>query len=131
MSATSKDFKTPNAIVRGKGPLREGLHHWWAQRLTSIALVPLTLWMVVSALYLTGADWNAYQAWVSEFGNLLMLILFFVAGFYHMALGLQVIVEDYVHSEAWKFFLIITIKFGSLMLGVACIIAALSVAFGG
>ena len=124
-------LKTPLARVRGLGSAKEGAHHWWAQRLTAIALVPLTLWFVYSVATMAGANHAAVAAWVSAPLNTVLLVVLIVATFHHLQLGVQVVLEDYVHSEAVKIGSLILVKFASIVLGVACIYAVLRVAFGG
>ncbi|GAB6051665.1 succinate dehydrogenase, hydrophobic membrane anchor protein [Magnetospira thiophila] len=126
-----RDFRAPLARARGQGSAHEGLGHWWVQRLTSVALVPLSLWMVASVVALDGADHATFKAWLGHFGNALLMVLFIVTAMYHMALGIQVILEDYVHNGAAKYAGIILTYLGSYLLGVACILAVVGVAFGG
>jgi succinate dehydrogenase / fumarate reductase membrane anchor subunit len=117
--------------ARGLGSSSEGVHHWWGQRLTGIALVPLALWFVFSVVGLVGADLATMKAWVGKHGNPVMLILLTVAMFHHAQLGLQVVIEDYVHCEKAKVISIIFIKFLALLLGASCIFAVLRLTFGG
>lgn len=124
-------LKTPLARVRGLGSAKEGAHHWWAQRLTAIALVPLTLWFVYSVATMAGASHAAVAAWVASPLNTILLVLLIAATFHHLQLGVQVVLEDYVHSEAVKIVSLILVKFASIVFGVACIYAVLRVAFGG
>ena len=91
-------FRTPLSHARGLGSAQEGTGHWWAQRLTAIALVPLTLWFVWSVIGLMGADYQTVHDWVAQPMNAGLLLVFIYATFYHSMLGLQVIIEDYVHS---------------------------------
>ncbi len=80
--------------VRGLGSAKEGVDHWWRQRLTAIALVPLGLWFVVGAIGLVGADYNAAADWVASPLNAVLLLLLILATFLHAELGLQVVIED-------------------------------------
>ena len=87
------DMSSPLARARGHGASKEGgTHHWWAQRLTSVAMVPLLLWFVVSAVGLVGADLTAFDSWISELGNLLLMSLFILTMFSHIGQGMQVVV---------------------------------------
>src|SRR5258707_9368107 len=86
----------------GLGSAKEGVGHWWRQRVSALALVPLTLWLVISVIGLIGADHAAFVAWVRSPMPAVLLILLLVATFYHTALGLQVVIEDYVHGEAMR-----------------------------
>ena len=117
--------------ARGLGSAKEGVRHWWHQRLTAIALVPLLLWFVAALVAHTGTDHANVVLWLGSpvtFGLMLLLV---GATFWHMALGLQVVIEDYVHREALKLGLIILVQFVSLALGLAAAIALAVIAFGG
>jgi len=132
--------KTPNrnrqlrsklGRVRGLGSTHEGVHHWWAQRMSAMALLPLSLWFIFSLITLTGSDYVAFQAWVSEFGNSVFLVLFLISMFHHAQLGLQVVVEDYVHSELWKMGLLLGVKYGAFLFGASGIFAVLKISLAG
>ncbi len=124
-------FRTPLARARGLGSAREGTGHWWAQRLTSVALVPLCLWFVAGILGLIGAGHGAAVAWIASPVNAVLLVLLVFAVFHHGQLGLQVVIEDYVHSEWRKVALIVTVKFAALILGLAAVFAVGRIAFEG
>jgi len=117
--------------ARGLGSAKEGVGHWWAQRLTAIALVPLSIWFVISAVSLTGADHAAFQAWMGIFGNALLMILTVTVLFYHAALGMQVVIEDYVHHPLWTPALLIGVRFGLYALAASSILAVVLVAMKG
>lgn len=124
-------LQTPLARVRGLGSAKEGTHHWWAQRVTAIALVPLTAWFAISAVTLVGGDFAEVAAWVASPVNTILLLLLVAGTFHHLQLGLQVVIEDYVHEEAPKFALLLIMKFGCAIMAVACAYAILKTAFGG
>jgi succinate dehydrogenase / fumarate reductase membrane anchor subunit len=124
------EMRSPLARVRGLGAAHEGVAHWWAQRLTGIALVPLCLWFIWAVTGLLGADLAAMKAWVGTGQNAVLLILLIVSGVYHAQLGLQVVVEDYVHSERTKTVSLILIKLGAVFLGVINTFAVLKLTFG-
>ncbi|MEK9677411.1 MAG: succinate dehydrogenase, hydrophobic membrane anchor protein [Rhodospirillaceae bacterium] len=117
--------------VRGLGSAKEGTSHWWMQRITAVALVPLSIWFVITASGLVGIDQAGFKVWLNEPGNMLMLILFIGALFYHMQLGLQVVIEDYVHGEKAKVISLVLNLFVAIFFGGSSIIAILKVAFGG
>ena len=124
-------FRTPLGRVRGLGSAREGTHHWWVQRLTAIALVPLTVWLAVSVLMLAGAELSAIVDWLGNPVTAGLLVMMILAGFHHGQLGLQVVIEDYVHNEAWKIGLIVVVKLAALLFGGIAVISVLKLAFGG
>ncbi|MGB1546984.1 MAG: succinate dehydrogenase, hydrophobic membrane anchor protein [Alphaproteobacteria bacterium] len=124
-------LRSPLGQVRGLGSAKEGTAHWWAQRVTAIALVPLSLWFVSSVLCLTGADHATTIAWIGAPGPAILLILLFTATFYHAQLGLQVVLEDYVHNEGLKLASILLVKSFCLVLGLAAVFGVLKIAFQG
>lgn len=125
------EIRTPVAHARSPGPAKiGGSSHWLAQRLTSIALLPLMLWFVISALGLIGAGHAEFANWVSAPGNTLLMVLTVGTLFHHSEQGLQVIVEDYVHSEAGKIIALIAVKAFSYLGGIASLLAIFHVAFG-
>ncbi|MGZ9033996.1 MAG: succinate dehydrogenase, hydrophobic membrane anchor protein [Rhodospirillales bacterium] len=116
--------------VRGLGSAKEGVRHWWAQRVTAIALVPLSIWFVVAVISLMGADYTEYQAWIGQFGNALLMILTALVLFYHGYLGMQVVIEDYVHGEGARVITLLFFKFVLAALAVSCVLAVVLVALG-
>lgn len=121
---------TPLGRVRGLGSAKNGTGHWWAQRLTAVALVPLGLWFVVSLISLVGADYAAAAGWVASPLVAVLLILTIIATFHHAQLGLSVIIEDYVHGEGSKLVAIVLVRFAAVLLGVGGVFAVLKIAFG-
>lgn len=130
-SNSVRSMRTPLARVRGLGSAKDGVHHWWAQRLTAIALVPLVLWFVVSVAGMPGMDHAAVVAWVGSPAVTVLLVLLIAATFWHAQLGVQVVIEDYVHGEGCKLAALIAVKFAAVLLAVAGIVAVLRLAFGG
>ena len=124
-------LETRLAKVRGLGSAKDGTHHWWAQRLTAVALVPLTIWFAVAVAGMAGTDYATAAAWVSSPVNTILLLLLIAATFHHLQLGVQVVVEDYMHAEGVKIATLMLVKFASAILAVACAYAVLRVAFGG
>lgn len=130
-SSDNRQMRSPLGRVRGLGAAKEGVGHWWAQRVTAVALVPLMLWFVVSLIALIGADHASFTAWVRQPLNAILMTLLLVAGFHHLQLGLQVVIEDYVHCEAARIASIIAVKFIVVLLGLCGIFSVLKIAFGG
>lgn len=124
-------LRSPIARARGLGSAKEGVQHWWMQRLTALALIPLGLWLVASLVCLAGADHAAIAHWLTSPFTLGALALTIITAFYHAVLGLQVVIEDYVHGKVAKFTLIILIQFGAFALATAALIALLVAAFAG
>ena len=121
-------MKTHLARVRGLGSAKEGSHHWWMQRLTAIALIPLTVWFVISIIGIVGADHAAVVNWFSSPVISIFMILFVSTMVYHSTLGVQVVIEDYIHKERWKFGLLIGLKFLGITLGVVAVFSILKLA---
>ena len=122
-------FRTPLARVRGLGSAKSGTHHWWMQRLTAIALVPLSLWFVASLIVVVTAQHSVVVEWLHSPLVAILCCALIVAIFYHGQLGLQVVVEDYIHTEWLKLVSIVVMKLASLLLATACLFAVLSIAF--
>ncbi len=120
-------MKTPLSRAYGLGSSKEGTGHWWMQRLTSIALVPLTLWFGLSLASLGDLSRDAVAAWMREPLTAVLLIALLIAGWYHAALGLRVIVEDYVHVAALKVSVIVLIELGSFLFALAGVVAVMRV----
>ncbi|MDP3163373.1 MAG: succinate dehydrogenase, hydrophobic membrane anchor protein [Reyranella sp.] len=125
------DLRTPLARARGLGSARYGVHHWWAQRLTAIALIPLVVWFAISLVMLSGADYDIARAWIGSPLVMVLLILTIVIGLHHGQLGLQVVIEDYVHGDGWKLALIVAVRFVAVIFGLAATVAILRIGFGG
>ena len=125
------EMRSSLAKVRGLGSTKSGTPHWVAERISAIALVPLSLWFVYSVVALNGAGHGEFKTWLGEHGNAVMMISFVVALFYHTKLGLEVVVEDYVHTESLKITTLFVIKFATFLSGLSCILATLRVAFTG
>ena len=125
------DRRTPLARVRGLGSAKDGVGHWWAQRLTAIALIPLVVWFAVSLVMLSGADYPAVRAWIGSPLVMLLLVLTISVGLHHGQLGMQVVIEDYVGNDGWKLALIVIVKFIAVLFGLGAIVAILRIGFGG
>jgi succinate dehydrogenase / fumarate reductase membrane anchor subunit len=123
-------FRSELSRVGGLGSAKEGTGHWWAQRVSALALVPLTIWFVAAVAAHTGADHADMVDWLSAPVSLGLMIAVVVATFYHAQLGLQVVIEDYVGGEARKVTLVLLVKLASLALGLTAVLALLVIAFG-
>jgi len=111
--------------ARGLGAAKSGAAQWWAQRVTAIALVPLTLWFVCAAVRLTGASHQEMLAWIGGPVPVVLFIALVLANFYHLALGLQVVVEDYVPGETARLVTLLVIKGVIVLLTLACLVSIL------
>jgi len=127
----NSDLRTPLARARGLGSARVGVHHWWAQRLTAIALIPLVVWFAISLVMMSGADYGAVRAWIGSPVVMVLLILTIAIGLHHGQLGLQVVIEDYVHGDGSKLALIVAVRFIAVLFGLAAVVAILRIGFGG
>ena len=116
-------LRSPLGRARGLGSAKDGTHHWWAQRVTAIALVPLVLWFVVSVIRLAGAPHAAAAQWIAHPVNAVLLAALVVAVFHHAQLGLQVVIEDYVHHEALRVATLLAVKGACWLLAVASLFA--------
>lgn len=125
------DMRTPLGKVRGLGSAREGTGHFWHQRLTAIANIPLTLFFVGLLISLNGASYAQTRAVLSSPFVALPLILMLISALYHMRLGMQVIIEDYVHAEGAKLALLILNTFFTVAVGGVAGFSLLKLAFGG
>jgi succinate dehydrogenase / fumarate reductase membrane anchor subunit len=125
---TFQQTRTRFAHARGFGSAKSGARTWWAERLSAVALVPLMLWFVAALIMHTTADYAAFVAWMRSPATLILMVLLIAMLFHHTALGLQVIVEDYVHSGL-KFAALMAVRLGCYAAAGAGIVATLAVAF--
>jgi succinate dehydrogenase / fumarate reductase membrane anchor subunit len=124
-------LRSPLGRALGLGSAKEGVAHWWAQRVTAVALIPLVLWFVAALVALTGADRSMVVAWLREPFPAIVTVLLLIAGLYHMSLGIQVVIEDYIHNEATKISAIVLNKLLAFAIAAAGIFAVLRIAFQG
>ncbi|HTT84652.1 MAG TPA: succinate dehydrogenase, hydrophobic membrane anchor protein [Rhizomicrobium sp.] len=120
--------QTPLARVQGLGAAHSGTGHFWRQRITALALIPLAIWFVCSALTLIGADRDTAAAFLAQPVNAIAMALFVIAALYHMTLGVQVVIEDYVHDEGPKIALAVLNNFFAWIVGAACLFALVRIA---
>lgn len=104
------NYQAPLARARGLGSAREGWHHWWSQRTTAVALLPLSLWFAFSVTALPDASYQDVVSWISSPWNSILLISFIAMVFFHAILGMQTILEDYIHSDWLRMLGILSIK---------------------
>jgi succinate dehydrogenase / fumarate reductase, membrane anchor subunit len=126
-----KSLRSPLGVVSGLGSAKSGVHHWWLQRLTSIALVPLTIWFTVSILSLPSMDHVTIIAWMAQSWTALLLIGLVLVATYHSQLGIRVILEDYVPNSGVRTLTLVIVTFAHTLLAAAGVFAILKVAFGG
>jgi succinate dehydrogenase / fumarate reductase, membrane anchor subunit len=122
-------LRSPLGRVLGLGSAKEGVHHWWLQRLTSVALIPLAVWFAVSLITLPSLDHTTVVVWMAQTWTALFLILLVLIGTWHSQLGLRVVVEDYIHSGT-KTLALVIITFAHTLIAAAGVFAILKVAFG-
>jgi len=127
----NSDLRTPLSRARGLGSAKQGVHHWWAQRITAVALIPLVTWFAVSLIMMSGADYVVVRAWIGSPVVMVLLTLTIVIGLHHGQIGMQEVVEDYVHGEGMKLALIVLLRFIAVLFGLAAIVAILRIGFGG
>ena len=119
-------LRSPLSRARGLGSARAGSKHWWAQRVTAAALVPLTLWFIWSILRLTDGTRDDVADWLSSPLVMAMMLSLIAATFHHLQLGLQVIIEDYVHQESLKLPAVLAMKGVCILLGLVCAVCVLA-----
>ena len=127
---SGSDFRTPLARVRGLGAARDGTEHFWHLRVTSVALVPLTIAFVLIVVSLLGRNHATAQQTVGTPLVAIVMLLFIGMGIYHMWLGMQEIIVDYIHDEIWKLMVLMGNTFFCVATGLACAFAIFKLSFG-
>jgi succinate dehydrogenase / fumarate reductase, membrane anchor subunit len=122
-------LRSPLGRVLGTGSAKEGSAHWWAQRLSAVALIPLTLWFFFSLLLLPELDYLTVHTWLSVPLSGFLAVLLVAVLTYHSFLGTTVVVEDYVQANGAKLFLLLLLQFAYVLCGGASIFAILRIAF--
>ena len=123
-------LRSPLGRVLGTGSAKDGTAHWWAQRVSAVALIPLTVWLCCALLSLPAFDYGTVREWLALPTSSLLAVLLVAALAYHSYLGTAVIVEDYVHGNGMKLFWLLLLRFLYVVLSGSCIFAILRIAFG-
>jgi succinate dehydrogenase / fumarate reductase, membrane anchor subunit len=121
-------LETPLHKVQGLGASHSGTGHFWRERLTSVALIPLSLWFAYAMLGLAGTNEVAVVSFLAHPWNAILMAAFAVISFYHLSLGLQVVIDDYVHTTGIKLFLLILVRFVAIAAGISCVFALIRIA---
>ena len=124
-------LRTPIAHIRGLGSAKDGLGHWTMQRLTAIANVLLIVWFLVSAMTLAGADYQETRTWLASPVSAGLMLLLVTSAFYHAKLGLQVVIEDYVHHDGLKIAAVTAVTLATIGFGVIAAVAVLKSSLAG
>jgi succinate dehydrogenase / fumarate reductase membrane anchor subunit len=123
-------LRSPLGRVLGLGSAKDGTAHWWAQRVSAVALIPLTLWFVFSLWTLPALDYATVRAWLSFPLSGFLAVLLVAVSAYHSSLGITEVIEDYVHSAGMKSLCLLSLQFVHVLVGGAGIFAIMRVAFG-
>jgi len=123
---SASDLKT----VRGLGSAKSGVHHWWMQRVTAVGNVVLMLWFIMSLILLPSLSHSSVIAWIAQPVVAIPLLLLILSVFWHFRLGVQVMIEDYIHAEGTKMLALLALKFYVVAAGATAVFAVLSIAFG-
>ena len=128
MTRQTKSMSTPLARARGLGSAKSGLHHWWHQRVSAVAMVGLVSWMVVLLFSLVDADYQTAMNMLAHPVNATVVVLFVAVGLWHASLGLQVVLEDYVANEGVRLIAILAVKMAASVTAILAILSVLKVA---
>ena len=128
MTRQTKSMSTPLARARGLGSAKSGLHHWWHQRVSAVAMVGLVSWMVVLLCSLVEADYQTALNMLAHPVNATVVVLFVAVGLWHASLGLQVVLEDYVANEGVRLIAILAVKMAASVTAILAILSVLKVA---
>jgi succinate dehydrogenase / fumarate reductase, membrane anchor subunit len=128
MQQKNISYRSDIGRVRGLGSAKDGTHHWWVMKVTSLALIPLTFWFVYSVLHLIGGDVAAVQVWLKQPLQAIILLLFIGFSLHHSANGLQVVMEDYIHTPWAKTTLLILNKLSHIVLAAVAAFSIITLA---
>lgn len=124
-------LRTPLAHVRGLGSAKDGTSHWWMQRVTAVLLAPLSIWFLLCALPLLGADYADARVWLAQPLNAFLILALVLAVIYHALLGVQVVVEDYIHTRWLEVAVLTSIRLIAFLAALATSLAVVRIAVGG
>jgi succinate dehydrogenase / fumarate reductase, membrane anchor subunit len=124
-------YRTPLSRARGLGSAKHGVGHWISERVSSVALIPLTLWGVFGVLRLAAGDYEFAVAWISQPLNAVLMVLLLAVSFWHMHSGLRVVIEDYIHRALSKSALLLANLFVCTLAGALAVFSILKVALSG
>ena len=124
-------LRSPLSKAVGLGSAKHGFSHWWWQRVTAIALIPLSLWFVYSVVCLLGGTYSSAAQWLSSPINATIMLLFVLTSLFHAQTGVQVVIEDYVHTKWLNLAMLLCVKFASVVMAVLATISVLNVVLGG
>ena len=124
-------LRTPLARARGLGSAKDGVAQWWAQRVTAVLLAPLSLWFLACALPMLAADYADARVWLAQPLNALLLLSLVLSAIYHALLGVQVVIEDYIHERWLEITLLTSIKLLAFFAALATALAIVRIAVGG
>jgi succinate dehydrogenase / fumarate reductase, membrane anchor subunit len=120
-------LRSPLGRARGLGAAHSGSHHWWVERVEAAALVPLTIWFIFALLHLVGAPRQAVIDWLSAPVPMVLMLLLIVATFHHLSLGVQSVLDDYVHHPAIKLWSVLALNGACVVAALLCIVAVLKI----
>ncbi len=124
-------LRSPLGTARGLGSAKSGTGHWMVQRITAIALVPLGIWFVIGLIAHIGAPYAEMRAWIASPVSAVLMVALLIMMFHHAQLGLQVVIEDYIHAHFPKVAALLVVKGAALFLGLLGVFSVLKIAFGG
>ncbi|GHA09004.1 succinate dehydrogenase, hydrophobic membrane anchor protein [Arenicella chitinivorans] len=124
-------LRSPLSKAVGLGSAKHGFSHWWWQRVSSVALIPLTLWFLYAVICAMSGGYEQAVAWLSSPINATIMLLFVLTSLFHAQTGLQVVIEDYVHTKWVNLTLLLSVKFAAVVMAVLAIISVLKIVLGG
>jgi succinate dehydrogenase / fumarate reductase membrane anchor subunit len=120
-------LRSPLGRARGLGAAHAGSHHWWIERVEAVALVPLTIWFIFALFHLIGAPRQAVIDWLSSPVSMMLMLLLIVTTFHHLSLGVQTVLDDYVHQPGIKLWSVLAVKGACVVAALLCVVAVLKI----